>query len=110
MRVTMRTIMASGALAVLAACSDSSGPADQKTTFDGRQVKDGLATVEQVGASPVLKSFQALAGQIGGSAAATAVSGTDPIWPPSRTSRGSFGPKRRPRWFRSFGVRCSARR
>lgn len=77
MRVTMRTIMAGGTLAVLAACSDSSGPIDQKATFNSRQVKDGLATVEQVGASPVLKSFQALAGQIGGSAAATATSGTD---------------------------------
>ena len=76
MRITMRTIMASGALAVLAACSDSNAPG-QPTTFNSRQVKDGLATVEQVGASPVLKSFQALGGQIGASAGATASSGTD---------------------------------
>ena len=76
MRLTMRTIMASGGLAVLAACSESSGPGEQGT-FDSRRVKDGLATVEQVGASPVLKSFQALGGQLGAAAAVPGISGTD---------------------------------
>ncbi len=76
MRLTMRTIMASGALAALAACSDSSGPGEQGS-FDSRRVKDGLATVEQVGASPVLKSFQALGGQLGAAAAVPGISGTD---------------------------------
>lgn len=76
MRITIRTIMASSALTVLAACSDANGP-NQPATFNSRQVRDGLATVEQVGASPVLKSFQALGGQIGAAAAVTGASGTD---------------------------------
>ena len=76
MRITIRTIMAVGALALVAACSDSNGPS-QQTPFNSRQVTDGLATVEQVGAAPVLKSFQALGGQLGASAAVTGAPGTD---------------------------------
>ena len=77
MRNTIRTIMASGGLVLVAACADSNGPAGQPATFNSRQVRDGLATVEQVGASPVLKSFQALAGQIGAPSAGSGALGTD---------------------------------
>lgn len=64
MRIAIRSILASGGLVALAACSDPSGPG-RPVTFDSQRVQDGLATVEQVGAAPVLKSFQALGGQIG---------------------------------------------
>ncbi len=75
MRITMRTMVASGALAVLAACSDSNGPS-QQASLNSQQVKDGLATVERVGSSAVLKSFQALGGQLG-APAAVPMSGTN---------------------------------
>lgn len=69
MRISFRNLAVAGALA-LAACGDSAGPSPAGPGFDTRRVKDGLATVEAVGANPVLRSFGALGGQIGASAAA----------------------------------------
>ena len=65
MAYSIRPMMAGAALLALAACSNSQGPTQDQTRFDARKVKDGLATVEAVGASPVLQSFGALGGQIG---------------------------------------------
>jgi hypothetical protein len=72
MRAQIRGLVAIGTTILAAACSDSHGPVQDPGTFNTRKVKDGLATVEAVGASPVLKSFGALGGQIGSAAAATA--------------------------------------
>ncbi len=76
MRITMRTMMASGALAVLAACSDANGPSPAGS-LNTQQVKDGLATVERVGSTAVLQSFQALGGQLGAPATQAEASGTN---------------------------------
>ncbi len=70
MRISMRAVAATMALAAMTACSDTSGPGPDQAGFDSQRVRDGLAAVEQVGASPVLRSFQALGAQIGGAQAA----------------------------------------
>lgn len=67
MRCMIRGMTALGGLVLAAACSDSQGPAQDPAKFNAQKVRDGLATVEAVGASPVLKSFGALGGQIGSS-------------------------------------------
>ncbi len=67
MRYTIRGMTALGGLVLAAACSDSQGPAQDPAKFNAQKVRDGLAMVEAVGASSVLKSFGALGGQIGSS-------------------------------------------
>lgn len=75
MRISIKGVAAAMSLAVMTACSDASGPGTGGTTFDPQRVRDGLAAVEQVGTNPVLRSFQALGGEIGGAQAA--VGGAD---------------------------------
>ena len=72
MRYTICGMTTLGALALAAACSNSQGPTQDQSRFNTQKVKDGLATVEAVGASPVLKSFGSLGGQIGSSVPAGA--------------------------------------
>ncbi|MBM4185907.1 MAG: hypothetical protein FJ206_01220 [Gemmatimonadetes bacterium] len=59
-------------VAVVAACSDGTGPGGDQGEFNARQMTDGVATIERVSAAPVLASFRNLAGQIPGSVPAGA--------------------------------------
>ncbi len=64
MRTQFPKLVATMGLAVAAACSNPGSPDEQRVQFDAKKVRDGVATIEQVNANPVLRSFRWLGGQV----------------------------------------------
>ena len=64
-RVTMVALLGAG----LAACSDGTGPTTDGS-FDAARVETSVAAVEQVGSTPAIASFMALASHLGSVSAA----------------------------------------
>jgi predicted kinase len=61
-----RPWLAAAALAAAAACSDGTGPGDERTQFDAQRVQAGIAAVERAGSSAVVEAFQGLGQHVGG--------------------------------------------
>lgn len=91
MSTTMRSMLLLAAVGA-AACTDTNGP-EADAGFDEARVEAGLAVVERVGGTPVLRSFEALGSTMGGTAAGPSFSGAGRMFAAVQRVAGLVGPR-----------------